>query len=259
MPAFADLLFEASERPVTGWDFTWLGSRLTTRPLAWDFRSIVENRSGSVANLLDMSTGGGEWLAGLEHRPGLTVATEGWKPNVFVADARLRPLGIAVVWSEDAADNVEQSPGELRGRLPFRAGSFALITNRHASFLAMEVARVMSTGGTFLTQQVGGDYGDAYEALGLRRHTAARVWNAALATQQIGDAGLRVVASREGTSITELSDVGAFAWYLRAVPWAIPNFAMESSRAALERLDGQLRHSGPLALRLPAFFVEATK
>jgi len=258
-PAFPDLLSEASTRPVVGWDFGWLGSRLTTRPLDWNFPSIVADRSRHVANLLDMSTGGGEWLAALEHRPAQTVATEGWKPNVSVAAARLRPLGIAVVWSEDAPDNVEQSPGEMRGRLPFRAESFALVTNRHASFLATEVARVLCAGGMFLTQQVGADYGDAHHALGLKRPEAARAWNAAVATQQIGDAGLHIVAAREGTLITEFADVGAFAWYLRAVPWAVPNFTIDAFRPALERLDSQLRHIGSIVLRLPAFFLEATK
>jgi SAM-dependent methyltransferase len=259
MPALAELLLEAATRPVEGWDFSWLGSRLATRPLPWDFRSIVEGRVKQAASLLDMSTGGGEWLAALDRRPARTVATEGWEPNVFLADARLRPLGIAVVCSEDAHDNVDQNVDETRGRLPFRTGSFALVTNRHASFLASEVGRVLARGGTFLTQQVGNDYGDALDALDLQRPAAARAWTAAAAATQLRGAGLRSVAAREGTLVTEFADVGAFAWYLRAVPWAVPSFTIDAHRPALERLHRQLRHSAPLAVRLPAFFLEATK
>jgi hypothetical protein len=254
-----DLLNEATSRPVAGWDFTWLGERLLTRPLDWSFESIVSEHSGRAASLLDMSTGGGEWLAGIDRRPERTVATEGWPPNVLVADTRLRPLGVSVVWSEDAPDNVDQGADDRRGRLPFRDGSFALITNRHASFRAAEVSRVLARDGTFLTEQVGGDYGDAYNALRLQAPEPLRSWTLALAVQQIGAAGLRIADAREGTLITEFSDVGAFAWYLKAVPWAIPTFTIEAHRPALERLHERLRRDSPLSIRLPAFFVEATK
>jgi hypothetical protein len=256
--SLSDLLDEATSRQVDGWDFSWLGERLSTRPLDWSFKSIVEERSRQVPNLLDMSTGGGEWLATLESRPRLTVATEGWAPNVLVAATRLRQLGVSVVWSEDAPDNVDQHD-DARGRLPFRSASFALITNRHASFLPAEVSRVLSSGGAFLTQQVGSDYRDIYDALGVARPLRRAQWNLALATQQIGAVGLRIVEAREGTMITEFADVGAFAWYLKAVPWALPNFAIEAYRPALERLDAQLRRHGPLSTGQPAFFLEAAK
>jgi SAM-dependent methyltransferase len=259
MPSLTDLLKEASSRPVTGWDFSWLGNRLSTRPLEWSFESVVKARSRHATNLLDMSTGGGEWLAALDHRPRRTVATEGWPPNVIVAHARLRPLGISVVWSEDAPDNVDQGINDLRGRLPFRDGSFTLITNRHASFAAAEVSRVLSKGGTFLTEQVGGDYRDVYDALGLRGPEHIRPWNSALAINQILEGGLRIVEARDGTLVTEFADVGAFAWYLKAVPWPIPTFTIEAYRPALERLHERLRREGPLPIRMPAFFLEATK
>jgi hypothetical protein len=256
--SLADLLDEATSHPVAGWDFSWLGERLLTRSLDWSFKSIVEERLRHVPNLLDMSTGGGEWLAALESRPKVTVATEGWPPNVLVADARLRRLGVSVVWSEDAPDNADQGD-DLRGRLPFRSASFALITNRHASFRAPEVSRVLSVGGTFLTQQVGSDYRDVYDALGLARPLRRIEWNLGLATRQIDGAGLRIVRAREGTLSTMFADVGAFAWYLRAVPWAVPDFTIDGYHSALARLDEQLRRRGPLTTRVPAFFLEAAK
>jgi hypothetical protein len=257
--SLTELLAEATSRPVKGWDFSWLGERVSTRPLDWSFDSIVEERSQHAPNLLDMSTGGGEWLAALRHRPARTVATEGWPPNVIVAARRLRPLGVPVVWSEDAPDNVDQRPGEPCGRLPFRAGSFALVVNRHASFAAAEVTRVLSTAGAFLTQQMGSDYGDAYDALGLDHPKHGREWNVALASEQLAEAGLRIAEAREGNSTTEFADVGAFAWYLRAVPWVIPGFTTEAHRPALERLHEKLTRGGPLTMQQSAFFLAATK
>lgn len=259
MVSLTDLLDEAKSHPVTGWNFGWLGQRLSTRPLEWSFEAIVSEHSRHAPNLLDMSTGGGEWLAALGHRPRQTVATEGWQPNVLVADARLRPLGVSVVWSEDAPDNVDQRANDLRGRLPFRDGSFALITNRHASFRAAEVSRVLSEGGAFLTQQVGSDYRDVYDALGLPGPEPVPLWDSSLAVEQISAAGLRIVEAREGMVVTEFADVGAFAWYLKAVPWTVPTFTIEANRAALERLHERLRHDGPLLVHQSAFYLEATK
>lgn len=259
MVSLADLLSEASSHPVAGWDFGWLGQRLSNRPLEWSFEAIVSDHARHAPNLLDISTGGGEWLAALGHRPKQTVATEGWPPNVLVAYARLRPLGVSVVWSEDAPDNVDQGAKDLRGRLPFRDGCFALISNRHASFRAMEVSRVLSKGGTFLTQQVGSDYRDVYNALGLPSPDPVRPWDSSLAVEQVSAAGLRIVEARDGMLVTEFADVGAFAWYLRAVPWALPTFTIEANRPALERLHQRLRHDGPLAIHQSAFYLEATK
>jgi SAM-dependent methyltransferase len=162
-------LKEEDMLPVEGWDLGALGDRISIAPPPWDFDQTVVRHARAAPDLLDIGTGGGEWLASLAHRPPRTVATEGWPPNVDVAGRRLRPLGITVVACEPAPDNVDQVPDEPRGRLPFPSGSFALVTSRHESFVASEIARVLVRDGVFLTQHVGGDYGDFYEALELPR------------------------------------------------------------------------------------------
>jgi hypothetical protein len=105
------LLKEAEAKPVEGWDFTWLGDRISTAPLPWSFEAVVSSRARRSPDLLDMETGGGEWLAALPDRPRRTVATEAWPPNVEVAGARLRAFGITVVWAKGAPDNADQGPG----------------------------------------------------------------------------------------------------------------------------------------------------
>ena len=253
------LLAEAAAHPVSGWDFAWLGDRISTS-LPWSFEEVVVRHARRSPDLLDLGTGGGEWLAALPHRPPRTVATESWPPNVDVAGARLRPLGVSVVRDERAPDNVDQRPGDERGRLPFPAESFALVCSRHSSFVAAEVARVLVGGGVFLTQQVGGGYEDFYEALGLAQPPApTRRWDLRLAEEQLADAGLRVVDAAEGREETRFADVGAFAWYLRAIPWTVEGFSIETHRRGLERVDERIRASGALTMRLPAFWLEAVK
>jgi SAM-dependent methyltransferase len=245
---------------VTGWDFTWLRERVTTSPLPWSFEEIVSSHARESPDLLDMETGGGEWLAALRNRPRRTVATEAWAPNVDLAGERLRALGVTVVWDEGAPDNVDQHPDEQRGRLPFPAESFALISNRHGAFVASEVARVLTRGGIFLTQQLGGSYDDFYDALGLSWPAkSGRVWDRRLAKEQLEAAGLTVIDSAEGEELTSFADVGAFAWYLKAIPWAVEGFSIEAHRAALEVLHARIRATGPITVRQPAFWLKAIK
>jgi hypothetical protein len=79
------LLDAANSQPVIGWDFNWLGERVSTTRLPWSFEEIVLGHARQSPDLLDMGTGGGEWLAGLPYRPPRTIATESWLPNLSVA------------------------------------------------------------------------------------------------------------------------------------------------------------------------------
>jgi SAM-dependent methyltransferase len=249
----AALLDEAESHPIVGWDFSWLEERISTAALPWDYeRRLLDHARGSP-DLLDMGTGGGERLARLPHRPPRTVATESWPPNVETASARLRPLGITVVATEAAPDNVDQEPEEQRGRLPFPSASFSLIANRHESFVASEVARVLAPGGIFVTQQMGGDYGEFYDALELPR-PPARAFDLARARAQVEDAGLRVLDCDEAAAVTTFRDVGAFAWYLKAIPWVVEGFSVTGYEERLRRL-----HGSPITIRQPAFWLEAVK
>jgi SAM-dependent methyltransferase len=210
-----------------------------------------------AGSLLDMGTGGGELLAKLSARPRLTVATEAWPPNVPVAAARLRPLAIAVVQGEGAPDNVDQG-GSLRGRLPFSDGTFALVANRHESFQAGEVSRVLSPGGTFITQQVDCHSDDElYRLLGLEIPVQPGSW-LPLARQQVQDAGLTVQAAVRGEECHDLHDVGAVVYYLRVVSWAIPQFTLD---AYLDRLRAvhESREIWPVRLRQRRFLLIAAK
>jgi SAM-dependent methyltransferase len=235
-----------------------LGDRISIAPLPWDFDHTVLRDARAAPDLLDIGTGGGEWLASLAYRPPRTVATEGWPPNVDVAGRRLRPLGITVVACEPAPDNVDQGPDEPRGRLPFPSGSFALVTSRHESFVASEIARVLIPDGIFLTQQVGGDSGDFYEALELPRPRSV-AGGLPLAGEQLASAGLGIVDSGEGTEVMSFADIGALAWYLKLIPWTIDNFSIATYRRQLERLHERIATNGPLSIRLPAFWLKAVK
>jgi SAM-dependent methyltransferase len=256
---FDQLMLEAERQPTSGWDFSWLGERMKTKPLPWDFTALVATRAREAQHMLDMGTGGGEWLAALPARPAHVVATEAWAPNVPVARTRLAPLGIEVVQVEGAPDNTEQGPGSSGGHLPFEDGSFDLITNRHESFLASEVARVLRPPGVFMTQQFGdGVFREFNELLGAEA-PRRRPWCLAPAVEQVERAGLSVARSREGREEVTFADVGALAWYLRMVPWTVADFSIDKYRVRLGDLHEQIETTGPITLPLPGFYLEAAR
>ncbi len=242
-----------------GWDFSWLRDRApTTQKLPWSYGALARQAARGTRRMLDMGTGGGEFLAGLNPRAEFTVADEAWPPNVPIAASNLRAHGISVVQDEGAPDNMDQSDDLVRGRLPYRAEAFDLVLNRHESFASAEVYRALRPGGTFLTQQVDfHTYDDLYDALELQLPPQEHSW-LPLAVSQLEGAGFDIDDARRGEELQSFSDVGAFVWYLQSVGWAVPEFDLERCDAALRRLHERM-NEGPLPVRQRRFLVIATR
>ena len=248
------LLAEAAAVPTAGWDLARLGNRIRTEPTPWDYDALVCEHATRSPDLLDLGTGGGEWLAALPCRPLSVVATEGYAPNRPIASARLAPLGIDVV-AADAPDNVAQEPGATAPRLPFADESFSLVVARHESYVPAEIARILRPGGVFLTQQVGErNEDDVYRLLG-RDVPPPTGWNVAFAQAQLQAAGLAVTRAEEAVVETTFADVGAFAWWLRLISFTVP-FSLERDR---ERLIALHERDVPLVVRERRFIVAARK
>jgi SAM-dependent methyltransferase len=257
MTTFDELVAEALNAPFSGWDFSWLAARSTAGTLPWSYRNEVGRRAATADAMLDMGTGGGEWLAGLSPRPRRTVATEAWPPNVGIAASRLRSLGIPVIQDEGARDNTDPH-GNDRGRLPFRDGAFTLVTSRHEAFRAAEVSRVLAPGGTFVTQQVDfHSYDDLCELLGLEVPPQPESW-LPLARQQVADAGLTVLEAARGEQRHEFHDVAAVVYYLRVVSWAIPQYRLDAYASRL-RSAHETSAMWPVLVRQRRFLLIAGK
>jgi SAM-dependent methyltransferase len=252
--SFEALLDEAENRPLVGWDLDYDGRIGFSAP--WDFAELADRRILSSLSLLDMGTGGGEWLSRRALTSRLTVATESWRPNVPVAQARLAPLGVCVVAVEPAPDNTGQHGAARLPKLPFADAAFDLVTNRHDSFVAAEVARVLAPDGLFLTQQVQSDFDlSLRRLLTLPARSAGSVWDLGEAVRQVRKSGLRVERSGRGQARTTFADVGALAWYLLKVPWVLPGVAPEDWRPRLRRLDSRRA----ICVEQPIFWLEARK
>lgn len=242
----ARLIAAAETYVMAGWDWSALDGRYVDTPPLWDYRAEVMLRFPAARTLLDMGTGGGEFLRSLAPLPSETWATEGYTPNVPVAISHLTPLGVRVV------------PVEDESRLPLPDAAFDLVINRHESFDPSEVQRILRPGGVFLTQQVGGRDNIALnEALQDAVTLSYGDWNLATAVAQLRAAGLVVQDERETFSPGHFVDIGAVVMYLRITPWQIANFSVEAYRERLLALHRRMLAAGGLATRTHRFLIVA--
>ena len=131
---------------IHGWDFSHIAGRYAEEDdLPWDYRETILRHLKPEMKVLDIDTGGGEFLLSLNHPHGNTAATENYQPNVELCREVLLPLGI------------DFRPADGGGKLPFDDGSFDMVINRHGDFNAEEIWRVLKPGGLFITQQVGAE------------------------------------------------------------------------------------------------------
>ena len=258
---FETLVAEAEREPFEGWDFSHLEGRLVESPPPFEYLTAVRARMLGATAMLDLGTGGGEVLSQLAPFPALTVATEAWGPNVTVAARRLRPLGARVVFAEGAPENWETIPTPWRQApaLPLADATFDLVIDRHESYLAAEVFRVLRPGGWFVTQQCGGTHhAGLNDLVGLPSPRYA-AWGLASAVTQLRSAGFEAVDGREAFGETRIHDVGAIVYYLRALPWQAPGFRAGDHLPALRALHDRIAANGPLIIRGHHFLAQAQR
>ncbi|MCH0563578.1 MULTISPECIES: methyltransferase domain-containing protein [unclassified Streptomyces] len=237
---FEELVAEGVAVPTEGWDFSWFEGRATEARPSWGYAVSLADRLAGAEAALDLQTGGGEVLdfalRRAARRPLVTVATEGWPPNVAKATALLRPRGVAVVAAEEDA------------RLPFTDGAFDLVVSRHPVRPQWnEIARVLQAGGRYFAQHVGpasvfelveyflGPLPD--EVVGARRPERERADAEA--------AGLEIVGLRAERLRIEFHDIAAVVHFLRKVVWMVPGFTVEKYEPRLRALHERIEADGP--------------
>ncbi|MFJ3443293.1 class I SAM-dependent methyltransferase [Streptomyces sp. NPDC086081] len=253
-PTFETLLAEGASVPTEGWDFSWFEGRATEARPSWGYAVSMAGRLSRAHAALDVQTGGGEVLdfalARAGRRPPLTVATEGWPPNVAKATALLAPRGVAVVAvAEDAP-------------LPFADGAFDLVVSRHPVRPHWtEIARVLRPGGTYFAQHVGP--ASVFELveyfLGPQPDEARSTRDPERERADAEAAGLDVVDLRAERLRMEFHDIGAVVHFLRKVVWMVPGFTVEAYEPRLRALHERIRAEGPFVAHSTRHLVEARK
>jgi hypothetical protein len=247
-PLYADLV-AAYQRPVVGWDFSSMrDTRLFIQPEPkWDYRESVRTALHDIDTLLDMDTGGGEMLSSFQPLPPHTYATEGYAPNLQLARQRLTPLGVTVCEGHDTH------------QLPFDDNQFDLIINRHASYDPAELLRVLKLGQRFITQQVGSRVSLYLHALLGREKKDVAPWNLSVAVSALQAAGGHIVYQAEDYPIVRYLDVRTIVFYLKHVPWEVPDFSIERYYPRLLEIDREIQAVGYVDVPFYQFFIVAKK
>ncbi|GAF11553.1 methyltransferase [Bacillus sp. JCM 19046] len=200
----------------SGWDFSALDGECEEERTPWSYRTIVREHMSEQMELLDMGTGGGEFLLTLNHPYGKTAVTEGWEPNVALLKKKVVPLGVklAFVGADDC--------------LAYPDNRFDIVLNRHESFSVSEVKRVLKPNGIFITQQVGerngkrladlllGDHQPAFEGLNLRN-----------TVEELEGASFEIVQAEEFFPDQTFFSMKALIYYVKVIEWEYPHFSVD--------------------------------
>ncbi|WP_199714997.1 class I SAM-dependent methyltransferase [Acutalibacter sp. 1XD8-33] len=244
-------IWKAEERAarIHGWDFSHLDGRYTEETdLPWDFRALIEEYLRPDHRLLDMDTGGGEFLLSLGHPYGLTSATEGYPPNAALCRETLSPLGVDF----READCLEP--------LPFEDGRFDVVINRHGDFVPEELFRVLRPGGVFLTQQVGSKNDRELVELLLPGEPPPFPENhLEEQRRRFQRAGFVILRGDGAFRPIRFFDVGALVWFARVIPWEFPGFSVERCLPRLEEAQRLLERDGCVEGTIHRYLIVAQK
>ena len=240
---------QEEEQPFTGWDFSYLNGRMIEEQAPWSYTSRAAELMRQTSAVVDLGTGGGERLLKLqEYWPKKVAVTEDYPPNVKLATERLSPFGVQVV-------DVPLTDVDL---MPFADNEFDLVLNRHSGFNAEEVARLLAPGGTFLTQQIHGLW--AYDLLAA--FDAKPQWPDSTVEKyvpRLEAAGLTITNTQEWSGQFSFTDIGAIVYYLKAVPWLVLGFSVETHARHLLALQRRLESGEDLAFLARKYLIEARK
>lgn len=236
---------------IHGWDFSHIAGRYTEEnELPWSYRSTVLRYIKPEHRLLDLETGGGEFLLSLNHPFANTSATEAYPPNVALCRETLLPLGI---------DFREAGGGDAR--YPFEDARFDLVINRHGDFNASEIYRVLKSGGVFVTQQVGAENDRELVKLLLphRKELPFPEQYAETASRKFQEAGFEILDVQEAFCPIKFFDVGALVWFARVIAWEFPDFSVDACLENLLEAQRILEKEGCIEGRIHRFLLAARK
>ena len=235
---------------IHGWDFSHINDRYTEETdLPWSYEQIVRSYLKSEHKLLDMDTGGGEFLLSLGHPYENTSATEGYPPNVKLCSETLTPLGIDF--------------HEMRqyDKMPFDNDSFDIIINRHGNYDVGELYRTLKPNGVFITEQVGSLNDRELAELLLPDCPSPPFPNATLEIQSrlFEKAGFKILRGEEAFRPIRFFDIGALVWFARIIEWEFPDFSVEKCFDNLLRAQKLLDENGSVDATIHRYLIIAKK
>lgn len=245
------LIWEKEEEAayIKGWDFSHIhGKYEEEHDLPWNYGEIVRQYLRDDWNVLDYDTGGGEFLLSLNHPFDKTSATEGFKPNVQLCKETLLPLGIHFKECSNPS------------RIPYENETFDLIMNRHGSFDAGELHRLLKKDGIFITQQVGGDNErDLVEMVLPGTKKPFPHLNLKEQKKVFEDAGFHIIRGEEAYRPIKFYDIGAFVWFAHIIEWEFPGLSVDKCFERLLKMQEIVEEKGEVEGTIHRYLIVAKK
>lgn len=235
---------------IKGWDFSHIHGRYEEEDqLPWDLKETILTYLKSDMKLLDMETGGGEFLLSLGHPVQNTTAIEAYPPNVAYCKEMLLPLGIHFIEADAEQD------------LPFEDESFNVITNRHGSYIASEVKRMLDDKGYFITQQVGANNDSELIQLLVPevKEIAFPKQHLSIKVKELEACGFEILEQDEVFRPIRFYDVGALVWFAKIIEWEFKGFSVKSHLDNLYRAQEILEEKGFIEGTIHRFYIVAKK
>lgn len=232
-----------------GWNFSHIAHRMMEEPLPWDYDKIIRHNLNADDRLLDMGTGGGEYLLTLNHPYKNTFVTESYEPNFKLCQSQLTPLGIDVRLVFDDHS------------LPYEDNLFDLIINRHESFDIKEVYRILKPDGLFITQQVGGLNNKELSKFLIKdfKEAVSSEYTLDHCIKSIQNQGFIILESEEYFPTVKFFDIGALIYFAKIVVWEFPGFSVEKCFEELCQLQAIINNQGYVETKEHRFMIVSKK
>ena len=233
---------------IQGWDFSHIADRSCEQTdFPWDYRQTILQHQTPDMQLLDVDTGGGEFLLSLDHPYENTAAAEGYAPNAELCQKTLAPLGI------------DFRPGSVSD-LPFENNRFDMIIDRHGNLNPAEFYRLLKPGGLFITQQVGAENDREFvQLLCDKLPQPFPEQYLEKAEKAFTQAGFTILEGKECYRPYDFFDVGALVWFARIIQWEFPGFSVDTHLENLFKAQKELEEKGFLRTHTHRFFLIAKK
>ena len=218
-----------------GWDFSDINAKTVSKPLPWDYKKVIGQYLNREDLLLDMGTGGGEFLLSLEHPYENTYVTEAYPPNIKLCEQRLVPLGITLFKNKE---NQAHIPSQIL---------FDVIINKHDEYHPEEVYKGLKEGGYFITQQVGGKNNQELSKalLGYSYKDFSKdTWDLAHARKNLENVGFDILCAEEVFSSVKYVDLETIVAYASIIEWEFPGFDVDKNARELAQIEGVLQDKG---------------
>lgn len=211
-----------------GWNFSHLNNRWQRQSVSWNYEELVRGNLSPSKKLLDMGTGGGEFLLSLGHPYENTVATESWQSNIELCQEKLTPLGITFC------------PVENKNQINLPANTFDIIINRHAEYSVKEIKRLLKPKGIFVTQQVGNKNCENLAERLNKMFQPAPVFSLETELTKFRKEGFAITQMAEEYPALNFKDVGAVVYFAKRIEWTFPQFSVKNNIKQLRRLQKEL-------------------